>query len=72
MTITMIPVQSSNLAAVGHDGISSLDVLFKNGGHYRYQGVSSDIFVQILNADSAGKALNTLVKSAGFPFEKLD
>ena len=41
----MTPVQSSNIAALGHDPINlTLTVEFKNGGRYMYQHVPTNLF----------------------------
>lgn len=67
----MIPVQSSNIKAIGHDPTGYAFVEFKNGGRYRYgsakRPVSAQIFEAILKAPSKGKAVDQLLKKAGFP-----
>ena len=51
-----IPVQSSNLAAVGYDESSrTLEVLFCDGSTYHYFDVPESIFQQLLHAESKGK-----------------
>lgn len=65
----MVPVDSSNVAEIGHD-LTDLHVLFKNGGRYIYRGVPPALFVQLLNADSVGKELNGSIKP-NFSYEKI-
>lgn len=53
--VTMVPVQSSNIEAIGHDsGAHALHVRFKNGVRYVYAGVHRDIYFRMLGADSPG------------------
>jgi hypothetical protein len=47
--MTMHPVVSTNVAAVGYDPTSrTLRVQFNSGGIYDYSNVSSDLFKQML------------------------
>ena len=50
---TMTPVQSSNIAEVGHDG-HALWIRYKSGGLYRYPG-AADHHTALLNTDSPGR-----------------
>ncbi|MGG6309842.1 KTSC domain-containing protein [Paenibacillus macerans] len=52
----LIPVQSSNVAAVGHDGSKQiLFIQFKgNAKVYEHHGVSADVFKQLQTAESVG------------------
>lgn len=60
----MTPVQSSNIAAIGHDPINlTLTVEFKSGARYLYQNVPTDLFDQMVKADSIGSAFHNLIKS---------
>lgn len=55
----MIPVSSSNIAAIGYDeGQSVLVIEFNNGRAYEYYGVLSYIFDEFLNAGSKGQYAN--------------
>lgn len=50
-------VSSSNIATVGFsEGV--MEVRFKNGGLYRYEGVTLEQFVALKNAESVGRHLN--------------
>lgn len=56
--VDMKPVDSSNVAAVGYEpgekGEGVLHVQFKNGGRYRYQGVSPAHHEDLIGAKSIG------------------
>ena len=54
----MIPVESSNIASMGHDSsTSSMLVEFRDGSCYRYPGVSTEDFARALKAPSKGRAV---------------
>lgn len=51
-----IPVDSSSIAEVGYDPASStLEVVFREGGVYRYFGVPAAVFSEFMAADSKGR-----------------
>ena len=55
----MIPVSSSNIAAIGYDETQSLLVIeFLNGSTYEYYIVPSYVFDELLNAGSKGQYAN--------------
>lgn len=56
-----IPVESSNIADVAHDG-ENLEVTFRNGSRYRYSGVSAEVFDEFLGSESKGRFLNQVIK----------
>ena len=59
----MIPVSSSNIAAVGYDeGSQTLMVEFKNGTSYQYFDVPERIFTELRDAGSAGAYLASNIK----------
>ena len=60
--IIMQEVDSSNVAAIGHDGISTLQVDFLRGSSYRYFDVTHSVFEEFLAADSKGAFLNARIK----------
>ena len=70
-TIEMIPVESSNLLGFGHDSVKTLRVWFKNGTRYDYIGLPESDFFDLVNAESAGKAYNALMKERGIKGVKL-
>lgn len=62
--IEMIPVTSSNVESIGHDGDKVLRIKFKNSGRaaYDYVGIMPEDFFGLVNSDSVGKAYNAFVK----------
>ncbi len=64
--IRMIPVDSSNIAAIGYSDVCRvLQVDFLIGKRYRYQDVPSQVFDRFLAAPSKGRFLNSVIKSEG-------
>lgn len=62
--IEMIPVVSSNIAAIGYsDSSSVLQVDFMNGTRYRYFDVPTQVFTAFLASRSKGRYFNTIIKS---------
>ena len=54
--VRMIPVESSNLAAVGYNKDSyELTIAFLDGSIYRYSGVPYEEYVDLMKADSHGE-----------------
>jgi len=63
--MNMVPVDSSNLAAVGYDESASiLYITFNNGWRYMYFDVPSEIYRGLLNASSKGKYHHAYIKNA--------
>lgn len=59
----MISVDSSYIAAIGHDeGSEDLHVEMKSGKTYTYRGVPKAIFDEFLSAPSKGRFLNDRIK----------
>lgn len=51
----MTPVESSNIAAIGHDAAANeLHVRFTSGAHYVYPGVDADAAGAFHGAESKG------------------
>jgi len=68
----MIPVESSNLEAIGHDPDSNtLHVQFRNGSLYAYHGVPVDVFEDMMIADSKGGFLSREIKGV-YEYERVD
>ena len=67
----MIPVSSSNIAAIGYDN-SSQDVYvrFLNGSLYVYRGVPEFLFEEFKTAPSHGSFLHRNFKNV-YPYERL-
>lgn len=59
----MLPVDSTHIAAIGHDpSTNTLAVTFHRGGTYHYADVPVDKHQALLTADSLSEAFRTLVK----------
>ena len=58
---TMVPVKSSNLAAVGHAN-EKLYIRFKQGVVYKYHGVSSQAHQALMRAPSQGSHFARFIK----------
>jgi hypothetical protein len=55
----MIPVDSSNLSAIGYNSAEGiLRIQFNNGRTYEYYNVPEDVFNDLLNAGSKGQYAN--------------
>ena len=67
----MIPVQSSNLAAIGYDtNTEILKVEFLNGTAYEYKNVPQVVFDAFMKAPSHGSYFNREIKNS-YPYEKI-
>lgn len=67
-----VPVQSSDLATVGYDPVTStLEVEFVKGGVYQYFGVSADVHDGLMAAGSKGSFFQQNIKKAGYPCSKV-
>lgn len=61
--IPPIPVVSSNIASLGYDEPSqTLEVVFTNGGRYRYGDVSQKVYDDLIGAESIGKQFAQSIK----------
>ena len=59
----MIPVSSSNIAAVGYaEDCQTLQVEFNNGTRYQYFDVPEQVFVELKEAGSPGGYLVSNIK----------
>lgn len=55
----MIPVDSSNISAIGYDSeTATLKIAFNNGRAYEYYSVPESEFNNLLNASSKGRYAN--------------
>ena len=65
----MTPVSSSMISRMGWAD-SVLEVEFRKGNRkVRYQQVPEEVYQEIMDAPSIGKAFISLVKEGGFKFE---
>jgi hypothetical protein len=56
-------VDSASVASVGYDGATSvLEVEFRNGNVYRYFAVPSKVHAALVDAQSIGAFVNTVIK----------
>lgn len=60
---TLVPVQSSNMAAVGYRD-DELVIEFKNGRRYVYSGVPREVYEGLMYAESKGRFFNENVRKA--------
>lgn len=70
IVIKLVPVVSSSIKAIGHDGLHKLHVQFAGGAIYEYIGVPVNEFANFINSDSKGKFLETEIKP-NYQFTKL-
>lgn len=69
--MNMIPVSSSNLAAVGYDHASqTLRVQF-HSGTYDYYSVPANLYEGLLNAASKGSYHDTYIKKGGYRYARV-
>ncbi|MGE0539179.1 MAG: KTSC domain-containing protein [Dehalococcoidia bacterium] len=67
----MIPVSSSNVAAIGYDDATELlQVRFHNGSLYAYSGVPSSVFQRFLSAPSKGSFVHEELKDR-YPYRRI-
>jgi hypothetical protein len=59
--MSMIPVNSTAIAAVGYDG-STLRVEFHSGRDYDHHGVPYAVYVGLITADSVGRYYNQHIR----------
>lgn len=69
----LIKTKSSNVDTVAYDAESETAfITFKNGTLYKYEGVSSEEFDALKNAESVGSYLGRVFLKKGFGYEKLE
>lgn len=57
--MNLTPVQSSQIAAIGHDAAANhLFVQFRRGDTYRYENVTVDAHAELMRSESVGKHFN--------------
>jgi hypothetical protein len=70
MKITYSELDSSSIAKMVHED-DDLTVTFNNGGIYRYSEVPKEMVDDVTNAVSIGSAFHSIIKMAGFRYERL-
>lgn len=68
--MNLIPVESSNIKAIGYED-DMVDIQFLNGGTYRYYNVSADVYVKLFNSESKGKFFHKEIKGK-YEWRKLE
>jgi hypothetical protein len=67
----LVPVTSSNVAAIGYEsGSSTLYVRFHHGGTYAYSGVSASVHAAFMSAGSKGQYLAYQIKGT-YPYVRI-
>jgi len=59
--IARLPVESSTIAALGHDG-DTLVIEFKSGPVWSYTPISKDTYLNMLDSDSLGRYFHLNIK----------
>jgi len=84
MKIELTPVESSQIAAIGHDAASkTLAIQFKNkkgvGNTYHYDNVSPETYTEFLAAESKGRFFGKFIKDTKtddgdplYPYRKIE
>ncbi len=73
MNIPITPVESTQIAGIGYDGLSkTLAVKFKGGSVYHYANVETQLFDDFMAAPSKGKFFGEKIKhfTDKYPFTK--
>ena len=63
----MIPVSSSNIAAIGYES-STLYVQFNTGKSYAYYNVPRNLYDGLMSAASHGEYLDKYIKKGGYKY----
>jgi len=66
----MVPVESSNIESIGWEN-NNLYVKYLTGKTYLYEGVSEDLFYELLGSRSKGHIMNETIKP-NYKFRCLD
>lgn len=73
MTIVMDvkPVRSRDIALVGYDHATAiLEIVFRAGGVYRYQGIPAEVYYALMAAPSHGTYFQKHIKNQ-YPYLKI-
>ena len=70
-TMERMAVQSREIAIIGYEAESeTLEIVFRRGGVYRYQGVPDKVFRELMTAPSQGTYFAEKVKQK-YPYQKI-
>lgn len=64
------PVESTNIKSAGHDGLSTMEVEFSNGGVYQVSEVTPEMYRDFRESTSKGAWYHKSVKAAGLPVQR--
>ena len=67
--MNMIPVSSSNLAAVGYEN-GTLNVRFHSGALYEYSNVPVSVYQNLMNAASHGSYFSAHIRNV-YPYRRI-
>lgn len=66
------PVKSSNFKALGHDKeTEELHIEFQGGSVFAYDGISEELYLALMDAESKGKFFHEKIKNGGFKYRKI-
>lgn len=66
-----VAVQSTEIAIVGYDrGKGTLEVAFRNGSVYHYEGVPAEIYQEFMAAPSIGTYFGDKIRNT-YPYTKI-
>ena len=68
----MVSVESSHIKAIGYDEATQVMRVEYTQASYEYSNVPKNIYEQIMNADSKGRALREAVSTNGFAYKRLE
>lgn len=58
-----IPIRSTNMKEVGYDlDTNTLEIVFRDGGIYRYFGVPESVYDGLISAASAGQYFHRMIR----------
>jgi hypothetical protein len=70
--VDLTPVESSNVAEIGHDPeTGELHVKFRSGARYAYGGVTPEMHQNVLDAESIGRHIARVIQP-NRPVRKVD
>jgi len=68
-TLPRFPVESSNIASIGYDPVTStLEIEFHSGARYQYFAVPQEIYDGLMNAPSKGAFFHQFIKGIGYQY----
>ena len=68
----MKPVESSHINAIGYDEEAKTMRVEYTQATYEYSNVPKNVYEQIMNADSKGRALREAVSTNGFAYKRVE